>query len=144
MDAVESAKSAAAEPIMGEGGSMAASAADRASRHVCVLKTAATKVAASEMPATEMPASEMSAAEVTEVPAEMHASKMAASEPAEAAEAAEVAAAETSEVTTSEVTAGESSEVTAAAEMTAVPIGKSFAHRQRHHVGFERGLEAKA
>jgi hypothetical protein len=131
-DAVESAKFAAAEPIVGESGSPAEadSAAEPVSSQVCVPKTATAKVAAAEMPSTEMssaevPATEMasgdmSPAEVpatemtaTEVPAtETHASEMAASE------AAEVTAAETTEMTAPEVTAAKTPEMTTA-EMTA-------------------------
>ena len=71
-DTVEPAKSAAAEPIVGERASTAEadSAAEPVSCQVCVPETAAAKVAAAEMPSTEMsptevPATEMSAAEAT-------------------------------------------------------------------------------
>jgi hypothetical protein len=92
LDAVESAKSAAAESSMVEGrtAAEAASATEPVSCQVCVPKTATTKVVAAELPSTEMAAGEMSPAEVpaaemtaTEVPAEMHASEMTASEAAE-------------------------------------------------------------
>jgi hypothetical protein len=61
-DAVESAKFAAAEPIVGESGSPAeaARATEPVSSQVCVPKTATAKVAAAEMPSTEMAVGEMS------------------------------------------------------------------------------------
>jgi hypothetical protein len=131
-DAVESAKFAAAEPIVSESGSPAeaARATEPVSSQVCVPKTATTKMSSAEVPATEMssaevPATEMAAGEMspaevpatemtaTEVPAtETHASEMAASE------AAEVTAAETTEMTAPEVTAAKTPEMTTA-EMTA-------------------------
>jgi hypothetical protein len=93
-DAVEPAKSAAAEPIVGESASTAEadSAAEPVSCQVCVPETAAAKVAAAEMPSTEMSPAEVPATEMspevtaTEVPAEMHASEMAASEATEMTE----------------------------------------------------------
>jgi hypothetical protein len=145
-DAVESAKFAAAEPIVGESGSPAeaARATEPVSSQVCVPKTATAKVAAAEMPSTEMssaevPATEMAAGEMSpaEVPAtemhasemaaseaaevtaaEMHASEMAASEATEVTEAPEMTAAETSEMTTAEMTAAKTPEMTTT-EMTA-------------------------
>jgi hypothetical protein len=161
-DAVESAKFAAAEPIVGESGSPAeaARATEPVSSQVCVPKTATAKVAAAEMPSTEMssaevPATEMAAGEMSpaEVPAtEMHASEMAASEAAEvtAAEmhASEMAASEATEVTEApEMTAAKTPEMTTT-EMTAaagstVPKGKSFAHYVRHHARRERGFETE-
>jgi hypothetical protein len=160
-DAVESAKFAAAEPIVSESGSPAeaARATEPVSSQVCVPKTATTKMSSAEVPATEMssaevPATEMAAGEMspaevpatemtaTEVPAtETHASEMAASE------AAEVTAAETTEMTAPEVTAAKTpemttAEMTAAAEST-VPESKSFAYRARHHTRCERGFETE-
>jgi hypothetical protein len=124
-DAVESAKFAAAEPIVGESGSPAeaARATEPGSSQVCVPKTATAKVAAAEMSAAEVPAAEVTAAEVTA--AEMSAAEMTA---------AEVTAAKTPEMTTTEMTA--------AAEST-VPKGKGFAHHTRHHARRERCFETE-
>jgi hypothetical protein len=129
-DAVESAKFAAAEPIVGESGSPAeaARATEPVSSQVCVPKTATAKVAAAELPSAEMAAGEMSSAEMPAT--EMHASEMAASEATEVTEA-------------SEMTAAETSEMTAAAGST-VPKGKSFAHHARHaSARRERGFETE-
>jgi hypothetical protein len=119
-DAVESAKFAAAEPIVGESGSPAEAArtTEPVSSQVCVPKTATAKVAAAEMPSTEMssaevPATEMAAGEMT---------------------TAELTAAKTPEITTTEMTAAAGS---------TVPKGKSFAHYARHHARRERGFETE-